>query len=269
MNDANYEHLEWTVKEVEDMDGEAVFFKAQRIENMEDSQIKALFNAQRQADYLKLEEKIRNISSEENSQIELKKGLKKFMREFNSIKEIDFFSCNRAKKTETLLEALAKRLDNTLNDPKERAITKTLDTKNFKNKTWVTRKNPHIDRIASWWYIKRFIDDKAQLRFVAPSDYTVRSENDVFFDIKNGDFTHTGKMVTFEVIARSFNIVNSAINYIGTLVHNIDLTDDTQYIEAAEGIKTIINGIIALSKDDCETIEKGIMIFDAIYANYK
>ncbi len=277
MNDINYEHLEWTVKAVEEMGGDAVFFKSESIENMKDDEIRAMFNAERESDYLKLEEKAREfdamISEKDVSKDEietgLKRGIKRFMKQFSSIKEIDFFSSGRAEKTAILIESLSKRLDYRGKGGEEMAITEFMDVKNFKNKTWVTRKNPYIDRIASWWLIKRFIDEKAQIRFVAPSDVRKREKNVIFFDIEGGDFTHKGKMVTFEVIAESFGIKNKGIEYIGKIVHSIDLKDDAYYLEDSKGVEEVIKGIIKISKNDQDVVEKGMIIFDSLYANYK
>jgi len=277
MNDANYEHLEWTVKEVEEMGGGAVLFKSEGIENIKDDKIRAMFNTEREADYLRLEEKIRKhgtrLSGINVNRDEIKKGLKremkKFTKEFSSIKEIDFFSSERAEKTVILFESLAKRLKSLERAEESIYMTEPLKIKDYKGKTWVTRKGPHIDRIASYWLIKRFIDGKARIRFVFASDVKKKEKNSIFFDTKGGDFTHQRNKVTFEVIAESFGIRDKGIEHIGKIVHALDLKDDVYYLEDSKGVEEVIKGIIRISKDDHEVMEKGLLIFDALYANYR
>lgn len=277
MNDANYEHLGWTAKEVEEMGGGAVLFKSDGIENMKDDEISAMFNTERDSDYLKLEERIRkyetNLSETGLSKDEIKQGLKKeikkITKEYGSIKEIDFFSSERAEKIAILLGSLAKRLVSMEKAVEKTYITEPLNIRDYKSKTWVTRKGSYIDRIASYWLIKRFIDNKARIRFVSASDVKKKEKGSIFFDIKGGDFTHKGDRVTFEVIAESFGIKDKGIEHIGKIVHALDIKDDVYYSEDSKGVEEVIKGIIKITKDDHEVMEKGLLIFDALYANYE
>lgn len=277
MSDDNYEHLEWTAKEIEEMGGGAVFFKSEGIENMKDDEISALFNADRDSDYLKLEERIRkyetSLPETGLNKDEIKKGLKreikKLTKEFSSIKEIDFFSSGRAEKTFIHLQSLSKRLESMEKAVESTYITEPLKIKDYKGKTWITRKGPYIDRIASYWLIKRFIDNKARIRFVSASDVKKKEKGSIFFDIKGGDFTHKGDRVTFEVIAESFGIKDKGIEHIGKIVHALDIKNDVYYSEDSKGVEEVIKGIIKIAKDDHQVMENGLLIFDALYANYR
>lgn len=275
MSDANYEHLEWTAKEVEEMGGDAVLFKSECIENMKDETISAMFNAERESDYLRLEEKIRKHeakltergTSKDKIKKELKREIKKITKEFSAIKEIDYFSSDRGEKTEILLASFANRLGSIEKGEEGVSVIEPLNIKAYKSKTWATRKGPYIDRMASYWLIKRFIDDKARIRFVSASDVKKKKKNSISFDIKGGDFTHQGNRVTFEVIAESFGIRDKGIEHIGKIVHALDLKDDVYYSEDSKGVEDVIKGIIRISKDDHEVMEKGLLIFDALYGN--
>jgi hypothetical protein len=273
MNDTHYEHIQWTAKEVEEMGGEAVFFKADCVENIKDEDIMAMFNHARELDYLKLEKKIKKAEAAlsdkeaENIEVELKREIKKFTKEFMSIKEIDFFSSERADKTAILLQSLSTGLESFRGSQKQNPL-ELLNPSDYQGKVWITRKSPYVDRIASFWLIKRFIDSGAKILFIDESEKKPQDDNAVFFDTKNGDFTHQGNRVTFEVIAESFGIRDKGVERIGRLVHCLDLKDDTAY-EQAEGVEDVLNGIIKLSKDDYETLERGLIIFDALYAQYK
>lgn len=257
MNDTNFEHLEWTTGEVEEIGGEAIFFKSDRIENIEDKEIKAMFNSDRVRDYLRLEEKIRKFAaglldkdiSEGTVESELKNGLKRLTKEFNSIKEIDFFASERAEKTVKLLESLSNRLKSLKGKEGAKSL-ESLNIKEYKGKVWVTRKRPFVDRMASYWLIKRFIDNKARVCFISATDVKTKAKKDVVsFDVKGGDFTHKGNLVTFEVIARSFGINDRGVEYIGRIVHSIDLKDYAYYSEESKGVEVVIKGIIKTSKE--------------------
>ena len=275
MNDTHYEHIQWTAKEVEEMGGEAVFFKAHCVENIKDEEIMAMFNHARELEYLKLEEKIRKAEAvlsdkaadKEKTEVELKREIKKFNKEFMSIKEIDFFYSERADKTAILLQSLLTGLESFRGGLKKEPL-ELVNPKDYQGKVWITRKSPYVDRRASFWLIKRFIDSGAKILFIDESEKKPQEDNAVFFDTKNGDFTHQGNRVTFEVIAESFGIKDRGVERIGRLVHCLDLKDDTAY-EQAEGVEDVLNGIIKLSKDDYETLERGLIIFDALYAQYK
>src|SRR6185503_14624891 len=89
-------------------------------------------------------------------------------------------------------------------------------------RTWVTRAGVFIDRIASVWLIRRFIDHAPVFKFVSPKGYR-RQESELRFDMFDGEYTHEGDRCTFEVLVEKFSLDDPALRAIGEIVHDIDL----------------------------------------------
>lgn len=132
-------------------------------------------------------------------------------------------------------------------------------------RTWVTRAGVYIDRIASAWLIRRFIDRAAVFKFVSPKGYR-RQESELRFDMFDGEYTHEGDRCTFEVLLDRFSIDDPALQAIGEIVHDIDLKDDKFKRADTRGVQTVITGITAAHADDSDRIAQGSPIFDALYS---
>ncbi|OGW74572.1 MAG: hypothetical protein A3J72_08820 [Nitrospirae bacterium RIFCSPHIGHO2_02_FULL_40_19] len=139
--------------------------------------------------------------------------------------------------------------------------------KDFSGKKWVTRKDIFIDRIASAWLIRRFIDSKARFVFVSKgTEKTPRGT--VPFDMYGSEFTHHGEDCTFETLMKAFDLKDTALQSIAEIVHDIDLKDNKYGRKEADGIAQIVTGLSQKLKDDNKLLEKGLEIFDALYQNY-
>ena len=132
-------------------------------------------------------------------------------------------------------------------------------------RTWVTRAGVFIDRIASAWLIRRFIDRAAIFKFVSPKGYR-RRESELRFDMFDGEYTHEGDRCTFEVLLDRFSLDDPALHAIGEIVHDIDLKDEKFNRAETAGVQSVITGIAAAHADDSERIAQGAAIFDALYS---
>ena len=132
-------------------------------------------------------------------------------------------------------------------------------------RTWVTRAGVFIDRIASGWLIRRFIDRAAIFKFVSPKGYR-RRESELRFDMFDGEYTHEGDRCTFEVLLDRFSLDDPALHTIGEIVHDIDLKDEKFNRAETAGVQSVITGIAAAHADDSERIAQGAAIFDALYS---
>ena len=139
----------------------------------------------------------------------------------------------------------------------------TLKKKDFQGKKWVTRKRPHIDRIATAWLIKRFIDPNAKFAFVHEDTAKI---NGIPFDMYHGEFSHQGDNCTFETMLKRFNMKNKALKSIAEIVHDIDLNDEKFGRNEAKGIDCVMRGLKENIKNDQELLEKGFDVFEALYA---
>jgi hypothetical protein len=134
-------------------------------------------------------------------------------------------------------------------------------------RTWVTRVDVFVDRIASAWLIRRFIDPKARFKFVPPRGYKPRS-GELRYDMSNAEYTHVGQACTFQTLTRRFGLSDPALRVIGEIVHDIDCKDDAFKRPEAAGVESLLRGVTRRSTDDRDRLERGGVIFDDLYASY-
>jgi hypothetical protein len=130
---------------------------------------------------------------------------------------------------------------------------------------WVTRRGVYVDRIASAWLIRRFIDPAATFRFVEPTGYRPAA-GELRFDMFEGEFTHEKDRCTFEVLLDRFGIEDSALGRIGEVVHDLDFKDAKFGHDDAVGIAAVLQGLCTAHGDDAARLDAGGAVFDALYA---
>jgi hypothetical protein len=135
----------------------------------------------------------------------------------------------------------------------------------FQGKIWVTRKKPFIDRMASAWLIKRFIDRGATFDFIDEHNVDVADRNSIVFDMRGGEFTHVGDLCTFEVLVKSFGFKDRTLKKIAEIVHDLDTKDEKYKSAEARGLEDILIGIRKTAKDDRDALEKGMQVFEMLY----
>ncbi|MBI4963618.1 MAG: chromate resistance protein, partial [Desulfomonile tiedjei] len=190
-SEANYEHLQWLAREVEDLGGEAVFFHCPAVENLTEAEIKALFGKARDEDYSRLHEEVQILAKsleagaldQEEKARELQAILKKFTRKFQAIQEIDFFPTGQAERMAMLLASLVDRLKVLTGEEPGHESSAVLKKEDYQGKTWITRKRPYIDRLASFWLVRRFIDQEAKLAFISPKGEMKKNPGLIHFDM--------------------------------------------------------------------------------------
>ncbi|PWT90831.1 MAG: chromate resistance protein [Blastocatellia bacterium] len=129
----------------------------------------------------------------------------------------------------------------------------------------MTRQNLHIDRLASAWLIKEFIDKRPRFYFVAEGE-TV--DGAIPFDMFGAEFTHHGEDCTFETMVKRFGLTdNKALREIAEIVHDIDLKDDKFHRLEAAGINAIINGLSKTLRNDRRLLQQTAAIFDGLYSS--
>jgi hypothetical protein len=134
--------------------------------------------------------------------------------------------------------------------------------------TWVTRQGVFIDRIASAWLIRRFIDPKADFKFVPARGYKAKA-GELRFDMYQGEYTHVGDRCTFETLLREFTLDDKALAEIAEIVHDIDCKDEKFSRDETAGVLAVIQGIANATKDDFERVERGSLVLDGLYEQLK
>lgn len=132
---------------------------------------------------------------------------------------------------------------------------------------WITRERPKIDRIACPWLIKRFIDKEAVFLFV-PYDKVIEEankQNAIPFDVPNVQFTHQGDLCTFDALVKEYKIKDEAVLTMAVIVRGAD-TDRHDFAAQSSGLWAISAGLAYNYTNDHELLEKGMLIYDALYS---
>jgi len=138
-----------------------------------------------------------------------------------------------------------------------------LSAKDFRGRQWVTRPRPGVDRFASAWLIRRFIDPNARFFFATSPE---RWPEAVPFDMyQSGGFKHEGDLCTFEVLTARFGIRDDAVKEIGEIVHDLDLKEQRFGHTHAPTIGKLVDGLRASYSDDVQLLEHGTALFEALY----
>ena len=141
------------------------------------------------------------------------------------------------------------------------------DVEEYRNRVWVTRPRPGVDRFASAWLIRRFIDPNATFQFAAAA---ARYPDAVPFDMyQTGGFRHEGDLCTFEVLHERFGIRDGNVKRIGEIVHDVDLKEERYRSQHTSTVATLVDGLRASIPDDSRLLEHGMVLFEALYQSFQ
>ena len=197
-----------------------------------------------------------------------KRTVERLQRALDWLAQIDFFP-GRAKRQATdamsdLTRALEQEFSGGEPVPAKKRL-RALDPGRYQNRVWATRKDPWVDRLASGWLIRRFIDRNARFVWIErPRDLPKKA---VGFDFDGAEFTHVKDRVTFETLLASFRRENDpALVRIGAAVHFLDTGGIP--VADAKGLETVLRGIKEKSRDDDALLAAAMRIFDLFYSAY-
>src|SRR5882762_6896468 len=206
MSEGTQEDFEWLLREIVECGGEAFLCETRLIDGLSDEDVRKLFDQARDADYEEIAKDARAVTKSLRPKLkreavnEYRAQAARLRKRLAEVAEIDFCGAIGREAAERSLKELETRLTegvpvvtNTKADPKESALAA------LRNKTWVTRQGVHVDRIASAWLIRRFIDPDARFKFVSGKGYRA-AEGELRFDMFQAEFTHEGDKCTFEVL---------------------------------------------------------------------
>ena len=132
---------------------------------------------------------------------------------------------------------------------------------------WITRERPKIDRIACPWLIKKFVDPGAEFLYVAADQVLKKSQalNAIPFDIPDVEYTHYNDQCTFDYIIKKHKLDDPALKTLAAIVRGAD-TDRHDLASQASGLWAISAGLSYNVKDDHALLEKGMLLYDALYS---
>jgi len=271
-SDQAQEDFQWVLQEIVRDGGDASIVEGRFAQGLSDEQIEMMFMSARDADYAQLVEDIRavigrlprrrDVSDDDRGGFEA--DLARVQRRMSEIAQIDFFGAPGRDAAAKLMADLEQRLLRQATTTAAVQPEKAIRPEQLKGRTWVTRKGIHVDRIASAWLIRRFIDPKARLKFVPGKGYKPES-GELRFDMFEAEFTHEGDLCTFEVLIERLGFADRALRAIAEIVHDIDLKDDKFGREETGGIKNLIAGIAMAQREDEARLAQGSAVFDNLY----
>jgi hypothetical protein len=262
-----YEDFQWLAQEIQRDGGDATLIRVQRIENVTPAEMLQLFHDARDADYKPLAARYRKLlqdverAKSDDARHRLHEQLTRLAKDHQRLRDIDFFDAPGGAEVRRLEEAIAmrtRRPESTRREPPA-----ALDLSTLRGRRWVTRPRPHIDRIASAWLIKRFIDPEATFIFALPADFPTDA---VAFDAPGVELTHHGEDCTFETLVKRARLRDRRLARLAELVHEADLRDGKYPNEEARGIDLAIRAFLAASTDDHHVLAQGMALFEGLYA---
>lgn len=243
--------------------GEAVLIEARLIAGQSDSELRAQFDAARDIDYGDIAQdaqKLIETTPVSGAEIE------RLKRRMDDVAALDFFGAHGRQAAEAALRELEERRYQHP-DISRSGEPPPLTPADLKRRTWVTRRGVHVDRIASAWLIRRFIDAQANFKFVDGRGYAPEP-GELRFDMAGAEFTHEGDRCSFETLVLRAGLDDPALAAIGELIHELDIADGKFNRPEAAGLGVMLGGICASSEDDLERIARGSDALDQFHAYF-
>lgn len=273
--DQTQEDFQWILREIVKDGGEATLCEARFVEGLSDEQIQDLFQKARSSDYHQIADEARRIAKSLPANLKVddeRRGkaeieLDRVKRRLAEVVAIDFFGAPGREAAAGLISGLEARI-HPARPGMRSAIPGKARPEEIHGRTWVTRKGIHVDRMASGWLIRRFIDPDARLKFVPARGYKPES-GELRFDMFEAEFTHDGDSCTFEVFLDRLGLQDPALRPIAEIVHDIDLKDSKYGRQETAGIDSLIAGIAMAHKEDETRLTRASAVFDDLYEYFR
>lgn len=255
-NPVNQERFEWLATSVRGSKGQAAVAQVSEFDDLKDKQIEQMFTQARTREYQALEKEIKKLASRKNRGT-AEPGAVRLKKRLEQIAEIDFFGAPVRARIEEAIRQLGGEAAT------DRTRLAKENPKNYKGRTWITRPQPGIDRVASAWLISRYIDPQARFAFDKDPG---RHPDAIPFDMFNaGGFGHVANDCTFETLMKSFGIKDSRLRLVAEAVHDADFADEQFGRTEALGIDRILDGWNKQGMSDQEVLRKGMEMIEGLY----
>jgi hypothetical protein len=268
------EDFEWIKTEIEAMRGQATVFVAQAADERTTRELIAAFRRTRQEDFARIRQETqkqaavaRRTGMRADSR-QRRRALESLRARFSQACALDYFDAAGRREAEAALQDLERQLSRpSAHAPEVSASSRKgapSMTGTFRNRTWVTRPRPGVDRMASAWLIRRFIDPRARFHFADGP----KKGRAVPFDMYGVEFGHHGNHCTFETLAQRFAVTQPAVRRLGQIVHDVDLKDAHYGAPEAPVVQHMVEGLRQSCSGDQELLERGMAFFEALYRSF-
>lgn len=261
------EAFQWLAQEIRHAQGEALVMHVEQFDGLADSQLIELFRQARDEEYgeielqlVELEQAVAVSPENEDPYPDLLDKLDKLRRRYADIKRVDYFHSPAGDQIAARLRTLQQNLSS--NKAMNVAIRFASLTE-YRDKRWVTRPRPHVDRLACAWLIRRFINPDAAIRYGLEPE-----PGEISFDMSQAHFGHEGQLCTFETMIRVFQLAEPGLQTMAEIVHEIDLRDGQYTQPELAGVDAILTGWLAANFSDADLEAHGIVLFEGLYRMY-
>ena len=200
---------------------------------------------------------------------ELTRLQRKLRRDYDALRAIDFFPGDGSTEAEAAWTEFSHRLER-MRSPDEPQDSEgripRLDPSAYRGRLWATRRKLWVDRAASAWLIRRFIDPEARFQWLArPSDCPRRA---LGFDFDGAAFTHVGERVTFETLMAGFGLEEDpALIRMGAMVHSLDIGGEP--VPEGSGFEAMLAGARERLPDDDALMAEISGVLDSLYTHFQ
>lgn len=200
---------------------------------------------------------------------ELARLQRRVQRDFESLRAIDFFPGDASTEAEAACAEFARRIEALLSPDEPQQADGGVARREvaaYRARTWATRRRPWVDRVASAWLIRRFIDPEATFLWLArPSDCPPQA---IGFDFDGAAFTHVGERVTFETLMASFGLEDDpALVRLAAIVHHLDVGGEL--VPEAAGFEAVMTGARERLQDDDALLAEMSNVLDSLHAHFQ
>ena len=269
------EDFEWLKTEVKAAGGDASVFAADNVDAWSDDALVEEFRRLRQESYEDLsrdiEQALKRAGSNRPARGRRAPALQRLLVIFRerlvAMERIDFFGSAGRDRVLTLIGQLEDRASGPGRSPVPAGAASAGQQVTFNGRLWVTRPRPGVDRMASAWLIRRFIDRQARFGFAA--DRKAAPDQSVPFDMFGVEFSHQGDGCTFETLCAVFALNEPALPRIAAIVHDLDLKDGRFGAPECGTVAAMIEGLQLAHQDDDELLAQGMMLFESLYRSFE
>jgi hypothetical protein len=268
------EDFEWLATEVKAAGGDAEVFIGAPTDAWSDDALVEEFRRSRQEAYAVLARDIERSLQRTTSKRRPGSGrapsitrmLDGYRQRLTAIERIDFFGSAGRDRAAQLLGEFEERASNRRDRRAPLTPPGEARHEDYKNRLWMTRPRPGVDRMASAWLIRRFIDPQARFGFAA--DRHALPAGAVPFDMFGVEFSHHADHCTFETLCSVFGIHDEAVKRVGEIVHDLDLKDDRFSAPEASTVAAMIEGLQLGDSDDDALLADGMTLFESLYRSF-
>ncbi len=261
------EDLEWLAAEIAGLGGQATVLAAAATDRAGHDDIVAAFRHARGHDVQSLVTRgnrlLKRLARSPAGPRSADRAVRAFVDEWRRVNGITYFGATGTSELEDIVQRISH---STIGGSPKTAPrpANQLDRQSFTRRRWITRPRPGIDRMASAWLIRRFIDPQARFEF---ADHA--ADGTVPFDMFGVEFGHQGGACTFEVLSARFAIADPAAAWIGRIVHDLDLREARYDEPEAAGVGVVVDGLRRAHPDDRELLDRGIAFIESLAQGFQ